>query len=151
MRTVGSSSEKSSGAIGSSTTNRAPPAPTAPAFSAVGALVFPGAWSANGNGAGTLYETVVSTESPLTLTHTGNVAISARPESTAQAVYPGLSSNTTYYLFARAVGQVLHRAADTLTARGVACKVTVADALHAARHEETFSDEHEPLIIAVPM
>ncbi|PCI36618.1 MAG: hypothetical protein COB53_08925, partial [Elusimicrobia bacterium] len=73
-------------------------------FSAIGALVLTGAWSANSNPGGTLFETVVTTKTPLTLSHTGNVAVSTRPEGSPSAVYSALAANTTYYLFGRAFG-----------------------------------------------
>ncbi|MEK7763440.1 MAG: fibronectin type III domain-containing protein, partial [Nitrospirota bacterium] len=71
--------------------------------SAVTNSALVGAWEGNGNGAGTLYEAVVSSEQAFPNAHAGNVIVSTRPEGAPEASFPGLDANTTYYLFARAI------------------------------------------------
>jgi hypothetical protein len=46
-----------------------------------------------------------------------------------------------------AVVKILHRSGNALAASRVECEVTKSDALDAAGQKESFSDQHEPLII----
>ena len=49
--------------------------------------------------------------------------------------------------FDAAVLEILHGAGDALATGRVASEVAESDALHTAGHQESFSDQHEPLII----
>ncbi|MFC1679225.1 FG-GAP-like repeat-containing protein, partial [Elusimicrobiota bacterium] len=78
------------------------PVVTVPAFSGIGAFVMTGGWGPDANPAGTLYDTVLSTRTPLILGLGDSVTVSTRPEGSPAADFTPLSPNTTYYLFARA-------------------------------------------------
>ena len=49
--------------------------------------------------------------------------------------------------FDAAVLEILHGAGDAITTGRVASEVAKSDPLHPASHKESFSDQHEPLII----
>jgi hypothetical protein len=92
--------------LGSTLTPVAAPLPDALPFQNVSTDSFSGHWLANGNPNHTTYDTVVSTESPLVLTHTGNIAISTQPSAALTTSYANLAPNASYFLFVRAVDQV---------------------------------------------
>ncbi|TPW18093.1 MAG: cell wall surface anchor family protein, partial [Elusimicrobia bacterium] len=91
--------------LGSTVTLAAPPATAANSFPAVERSSMTAAWSGNGNGPGTLYELLLSTETPLIGTHAGNVGASSAPVGALFAVLSGLTANTTYFAFARSVSR----------------------------------------------
>jgi hypothetical protein len=97
-------------ALGSTTTLAADPATAVSTFSAVQKTSLSGHWSANGNGAGTLYEAVVSQSAAYSAVDPTNVPVSTRPEGAPSADFSPLSPNTTYYLHVRAVS---HNAVPT--------------------------------------
>lgn len=99
--------------VTTATLANSPTAAAAP-FSGATETAFTAAWSANGNPAGTRYDSVVSTAAPLVLTHAGNVAVSTRPEGAPAAAFSGLRANTTYQLFVAAVS---HSSAATAYAQ----------------------------------
>ncbi|MFC1680136.1 hypothetical protein ACFL2T_08015, partial [Elusimicrobiota bacterium] len=86
----------------STSTLAADPLVATPAFSGITISTISGHWGQNGNPDGTLYETVVSTETPLVRTHTGNVTVSTAPQGSPVATFWPLEADTTYYLYARA-------------------------------------------------
>ncbi|MEK7743917.1 MAG: fibronectin type III domain-containing protein, partial [Elusimicrobiota bacterium] len=90
--------------LGSTVTAVSEPGSAASTFSAVAITSMTASWNANGNPAGTLYEAILSTATPLITTHAGNIALSTRPEGGPSGLFMGLSADTTYHLFARAFG-----------------------------------------------
>ncbi len=91
--------------LGSTLTLVKVPAVSTPAFAGTSFDSLTAQWSHGGNSSGTLYNAVVSTETPLTLGHAGNVMVSTAPEGGPQALFAGLSPNATYFNFVRAVGR----------------------------------------------
>ncbi|MBI3300222.1 MAG: VCBS repeat-containing protein [Elusimicrobia bacterium] len=77
-------------------TQAAQPATVAETFTAVTRTAMTAFWSGAGNSSGTLYEAVLNP---------GNVSVSTAPEGAPQADFTDLDSNTTYYLFVRAISR----------------------------------------------
>ncbi|MBI2363267.1 MAG: hypothetical protein HYV15_07795, partial [Elusimicrobia bacterium] len=87
--------------VGQAATTPFPPASALSTFSAVFGTTLDLSWGANGNGPGTLYEAVVSTEPlPNALT---NVSVTTRPAGALSVTLTPLLSNATYYAAVRAI------------------------------------------------
>ncbi|MFH2203946.1 MAG: right-handed parallel beta-helix repeat-containing protein [Elusimicrobiota bacterium] len=79
------------------------PASAASAFTALHHSSMTAAWNANSNGAGTVYEAVLSTGSGGVQGYAGDQTVSTHPAGAPTADITGLVANTTYYLYVRAV------------------------------------------------
>lgn len=88
--------------LGSTVTAAFTPESAASTYSAVGSTVLTVSWAGGGNGAGTLYQAVLSTE-PLPNANADNLVVSSRPAGALSAELTGLSANATYYAAVRAV------------------------------------------------
>ncbi|MBI5594896.1 MAG: hypothetical protein HY928_02280 [Elusimicrobia bacterium] len=87
--------------MGQAATTPFPPAGAVSTFSAVFGTSLDLSWDANGNGSGTLYEAVVSTQPlPNALT---NVSVTTRPAGALSVTMSPLISNATYYAAVRAI------------------------------------------------
>ena len=88
--------------LGSTATLANTPVAAGVPFSDVSTGSLVGYWNANGNGAGTRYETVVGTAFPYTAGDTGNIRITTAPEGAPAGAFMDLLANASYYLYAAA-------------------------------------------------
>jgi len=92
-------------ALGSTSTLANAPSSAVSTYSALGLASVEVSWDRNSNPVDhTSYTVILSTDTPLVRTYTGNVSIDTAPAGAApQATFSGLDWNTTYYLFVEAV------------------------------------------------
>ncbi|MFC1679203.1 FG-GAP-like repeat-containing protein, partial [Elusimicrobiota bacterium] len=120
-------------ALGSTATMPSPPASAVSTFSAVLYSSFTTTWNDAGNILGTEYRAVVSTGSTYNA-YPSNVIVTTRCYGTPEAVFEGLTADTTYYFYAAAIS---HSGAESIyTALGSTVTLARAPALAAL----TFTD-----------